>query len=169
MTGTERRKAALDRVASYVCKDRQQSYGDAEDNFAVIAAYWNVYLGTDKLDVNDKARLKPHDVAAMMALMKVARIHNSPWKLDNWDDLAGYAVCGSGIAQKMEEKVPNPDWKPAIADGAEAPDTRPRIVRNNNYGSIICDKCGYYSTYDLHIFNSLEKLKCAHCDNVIIK
>lgn len=97
-TGTERRRAALKRVEGYVCADRQNSYGDAEDNFAVIAAYWSTYSGVE---------FTPIDVAAMMALIKVARLKTSPTKLDNWDDLAGYAICGSGIAEKMNP-VANP-------------------------------------------------------------
>ena len=36
-TGTELRREALREVEGCVCKDRQNSYGDAESNFAVIA------------------------------------------------------------------------------------------------------------------------------------
>ena len=39
-----------------------------------------------------------HDVAAMMALLKVARIRHSPDKRDSWCDLAGYAACGFDVA-----------------------------------------------------------------------
>lgn len=101
MTGSEKRLAALQRIQGYVCKDRQQSYGDAEDNFRTIAEYWNIYLRGKSGITCDL--LKSADVAAMMALMKIARLHTSPEKLDNWDDLAGYAVCGAGIMDKGEK------------------------------------------------------------------
>jgi hypothetical protein len=93
-TGTELRRRALARVSSYVCKDRQATHGDAEDNFRQIAAYWALYKGTP---------FTPGDVAAMMALVKIARMATSPNHLDNWDDLAGYAICGAGIADKNNQ------------------------------------------------------------------
>lgn len=95
MNGTERRRAALKRVEGYVCAERQQAYGDAEDNFATIANYWNEHLAT-RLTVP----LSALDVAAMMVLTKIARLKSSPLKLDNWDDMAGYAVCGAGIVSR---------------------------------------------------------------------
>ena len=42
-TGTELRREALHQVESCVCQDRQNTYGDAEDNFADIAAIANEY------------------------------------------------------------------------------------------------------------------------------
>ena len=41
--------------------------------------------------------LEPHDVAAMLALLKIARIASGHAKADNWVDLAGYAACGGEI------------------------------------------------------------------------
>jgi hypothetical protein len=90
-SGTELRRAALKRVEGYVCKDRQATHGDAEDNFNTIARLWSAYKG---------AEFNALDVAAMMALVKVARMKTSPHHLDNWDDLAGYAICGAGIVEK---------------------------------------------------------------------
>ena len=37
------------------------------------------------------------DVAAMLALLKIARIASGHAKEDNWVDLAGYAACGGEI------------------------------------------------------------------------
>ncbi len=90
-SGTELRRAALKRVEGYVCKDRQATHGDAEDNFNTIAALWSAYFGE---------AFNALDVAAMMALVKVARMKTSPHHLDNWDDLAGYAICGAGLVEK---------------------------------------------------------------------
>lgn len=89
--GTERRRKILAEIEKCVCRDRQNSYGDAEDNFAKIARYWSEWKGVEFTEV---------DVAAMMVLMKLSRMKTSPFNLDNWIDAAGYAVCGGGIASK---------------------------------------------------------------------
>lgn len=79
----------LDTAKSYVMQDRQADYDTPENNFGRIAAMWAAYKGQP---------FNPHDVAVMMALVKVARIASSPGKADNWVDLAGYAACGGEIA-----------------------------------------------------------------------
>lgn len=66
--------------------DRDQQYGSPEDNFALIAKLWSDYL---------EVEIKPHDVAALMMLLKVARVRREPTKRDHWVDIAGYAACGS--------------------------------------------------------------------------
>lgn len=71
-----------------VCGDREQDYGSPESNFARIAALWSAYLSED---------IYPRDVAAMLALLKIARIASGHAKDDNWIDLAGYAACGGEI------------------------------------------------------------------------
>lgn len=107
-TPSQRRKAILAQVEQCVCADRQNSYGDAEDNFENIAVFWNVYL-QKKLDVHIQAE----DVAALMSLVKVARMIQSPVHMDNWIDLAGYATCGAGIiAGKVERHSSDEIAKP---------------------------------------------------------
>lgn len=71
-----------------VVGDREQDYGSPESNFARIAEFWTTYLG---YPVDAK------DVAAMLALLKIARIASGHAKADNWIDLAGYAACGGEI------------------------------------------------------------------------
>lgn len=71
--------------------DRNVQYGDPRADFRRTAAMWAAYLGTD---------VAPHDVAALMALLKVSRIRWSPSKLDSWTDLAGYAACGWDCAEE---------------------------------------------------------------------
>lgn len=92
MTGTEIRRAILKEVESCVCRDRQNSYGDAEDNFSDIARLANVLLER-KL----KEALSPEDVAVFSMCIKLARMKTSPEHDDNLIDLAGYATCGLGI------------------------------------------------------------------------
>ncbi len=78
--------------------NREEDYGRAEDNFGVIARLWNVYLSA-KADHLIDAK----DVAAMMALLKLARIASGHAKSDNWVDLAGYAACGGEIESSKED------------------------------------------------------------------
>lgn len=79
------RKECLDFATQIVSGERQKAYGSPEDNFRRISDLWSVYLGRP---------IEPHDVAAMMALMKIARLMNQPDHQDSWVDLAGYAACG---------------------------------------------------------------------------
>jgi hypothetical protein len=97
LTGTDLRRESLKEVEACVCKDRQNTYGDAEDNFAHIAAIASVVLA-DRL----KEPLTALDVAAFSAAIKLARIRSSPHHGDNWTDLAGYAVCGAGIVKRAK-------------------------------------------------------------------
>ena len=73
--------------------DREKQYGKAEDNFNTIANLWADYLSA-KVEPMD---IEPKDVAAMLALLKIARIATGHAKEDNWVDLAGYAACGGEI------------------------------------------------------------------------
>ena len=71
-----------------VCGNREQDYGSPEDSFGTISLFWTAYLGY---------AVTRTDVAAMMALLKIARISSGHAKADNWIDLAGYAACGGEI------------------------------------------------------------------------
>lgn len=83
------RAQTLDTAKEIVCKGRQGEYGGPERNFSEIARLWAGYLGRP---------VEPHDVAAMMILMKVARIKANPAHEDSWIDIAGYAACGNEVA-----------------------------------------------------------------------
>lgn len=77
-----------------VCGQRETDYGTPEDNFKTIAELWEAYLNkacTRGVNVCVEAK----DVAAMMALLKIARIAAGGGKADSWIDLAGYAACGA--------------------------------------------------------------------------
>ena len=80
-----------------VSGDREQDYGSPENNFLTIGNLWTIYLAASgKLT----ARITSKDVAAMLALLKIARIASGHAKADNWIDLAGYAACGGEIEAK---------------------------------------------------------------------
>jgi len=87
------RGSILDTAKEYVTKDRAADHGDMEDNFQRIAAYWNTHLGLISY-------IKDTDVAVMMTLLKVARIHSNTANADNWIDAAGYMACGGELAGK---------------------------------------------------------------------
>ena len=84
-----KREEILRTAEKCVMGEREQDYGSPEQNFKVIADMWNAYLRED--------RLAPKDVAAMLALLKIARIASGHAKADNWIDLAGYAACGGEL------------------------------------------------------------------------
>ena len=71
-----------------ICSDRESQYGAPEDSFGLIAELWTAYLGSETIQVG------PEDVAAMMTLLKIARIRNGVFK--GRVDPAGNGECGSG-------------------------------------------------------------------------
>lgn len=85
------RKDILERAASAVLQDRNDCYGRPEDSFGCIALMWTAYLRRQGLITDN---LDTIDVAAMMVLLKVARINPETPHIDNWVDIAGYAACG---------------------------------------------------------------------------
>ena len=91
------RKRVLKEAEKCVCGHREQDYGMPEDSFEMIGNLWTVYL-------DYATKIDAHDVAAMMALLKIARIAKSPDHMDSWCDLAGYASCGGEIAGKGEKE-----------------------------------------------------------------
>ena len=95
-----KRSEILDAARKCVCGEREKEYGSPENNFHTIALLWTVYL-RDRL----KADIRPEDVAAMLALLKIASIASGNAKEDNWIDLAGYAACGGEIETAREGKT----------------------------------------------------------------
>lgn len=90
------RAEILDKAKACVVGDREQDYGGPEQNFTRIAAMWNAYVREILFDAKD--------VAAMLALLKIARIASGNYKNDNWIDLAGYAACGGEIESEAARK-----------------------------------------------------------------
>lgn len=88
------REVILDAAQSCVCGKREQDYGSPEDSFSMIAAMWDAYLTARKPPISSR------DVAAMLALLKIARIATGGPHIDNWVDLAGYAACGGEIEDR---------------------------------------------------------------------
>lgn len=83
-----------------VSGDREQDYGSLENNFQTIANLWADYLQGCGVNIDF---LELYDVAAMLALLKIARIASGHAKEDNWIDLAGYAACGGELEAEASE------------------------------------------------------------------
>lgn len=108
--------------------------GSPEDNFAVIAALWTAYTGTD---------VTPKDVAMMMALLKIARAKAGS-KPDTYVDLAGYAACGAEISAREPPK-PGAERTPCAsgaAGGAEAGKTASCVKLQRMDGYYLVDVDG---------------------------
>lgn len=132
---TDRAAAVLRSALAVVTGARRQTYGTPEDNFGVIAKLWTCYLNERRKRSDDitrailrwqdehpadedgplnlrafmsrgNIRLDGIDVAILMALMKIARLIESPNHMDSWVDLAGYAACGARCAGA--EGLPDP-------------------------------------------------------------
>ena len=88
------REEILREALRCVTGEREQQYGSPEDSFEVIADFWMVYLTNRCVGGNADVCVSVEDVAAMMALLKIARICTGKYKGDSWVDLAGYAACG---------------------------------------------------------------------------
>lgn len=99
------RAEILDAAKVCVCGQRENDYGSPENNFETIGLLWGVYLRAAHprlqmvFGVNG---ISAKDVAAMMGLLKIARVAtgNTP---DSFVDLAGYAALGGEIATKHIE------------------------------------------------------------------
>lgn len=92
-----KRKEVLEQALKCVCGDREQDYGSPENNFDTIARMWAAYLRALPVDKDGSRVVMGKDVAAMLALLKIARIASGHAKADNWIDLAGYAACGGEL------------------------------------------------------------------------
>ena len=124
MTRSEILKAA----ERCVCTDRNQQYGEPEDNFRTISMLWSVYLCARGME----HPLSAADVGAMMALFKLGRIATGGDKADNFIDLAGYAACAGEISTERERTSKDVKVSAGDKDGAEREKTAVpanRIVR----------------------------------------
>lgn len=85
------------KAADLVGGDRAATHGDKVQNHDNIAALWNAYLQGHLV-----VALTAHDVALMMALLKIARTKTGRFNPDDYVDLAGYAGCAAEIRERTE-------------------------------------------------------------------
>ena len=72
-----------------VLAERQEDYGNAEDNFATIGRIWGALL--------DRSDIPSYQVALMMDALKSVRCFNNPKHEDSWIDKLGYIHLGKEI------------------------------------------------------------------------
>lgn len=94
------RQTILDEAARCVNTDRNTQYGEPEDNFKIIAKFWEAYIQERCASESANISITSADVAAMMVLFKVSRVAGGQAKADNWIDIAGYAACGGEVQEK---------------------------------------------------------------------
>ena len=81
----------LKKASSYVGDSREKEYGNKLKNHDNIAKLWSAYK-----EIEFTAR----DVAVMMALLKIARIHSNPTAPPPPPDACGYMACGGEVVSK---------------------------------------------------------------------
>jgi hypothetical protein len=78
----------LKKSQNLVDGDRHTDYGDKTENHKNIAKLWSAYLDT-KVDA--------HDVAIMMALLKIARTKLGAVSKDTYIDMSAYSAIAGEI------------------------------------------------------------------------
>ena len=86
-------KECLSQAITLSANDRQKDYGDKTNNHNNIARLWSAYL-----DI----KIEAHDVAIMMALLKMARTKLGAVSKDTYIDMAAYSAIAGEI--KFKEK-----------------------------------------------------------------
>ena len=81
-----------------VSVDRAATYGEARPNFTNVANLWQAYI-----DAKDGKCLQPEDVAAMMALFKIARMVANPRHGDNSVDACGYLALAGELSTQVDK------------------------------------------------------------------
>ena len=91
MTKEEILKKAKDLISG----DRNETHGDAFQNHAEIAEFWNIFLDGK---LRPMANITAADVAIMMILLKISRTNQGEkFNLDNFVDMAGYSAIAGEI------------------------------------------------------------------------
>lgn len=152
------RSEILDAAQECVCGQREQDYGSPERSFECIAAMWSAYLNHV---------IEPKDVAAMMALLKIARISTGHGKTDNWVDLAGYAACGGEIESAVSNRSPSEkQQEPQMITMRELVHKQyPHRVGKRNEGGVLgCpEHYGLKNNHRYDICHSDDYKKCYKC------
>lgn len=87
------------KAAHLISGGRAETHGDFRTNHANIGALWTAYLNA-RFSKAHCITLNPHDVACMMALLKIARTMTGSHNPDDYVDACGYAAIAGGIAEQ---------------------------------------------------------------------
>jgi hypothetical protein len=89
----KKRELVTEAAHRAVARDRNAHYGEPADDFRCTAGLWQAYL--DRIvQTRGELRIETWDIAAMISLVKISRLAESPTSMDHWVDIAGYAACG---------------------------------------------------------------------------
>ena len=95
------RQVLLAEALQITSHDRNSAYGEPEDNFENIAAYWRSYCQQRFKVALD---ITAQDVAHFMILMKVARVATNAQHRDSLVDIAGYAACAADCQEATVQR-----------------------------------------------------------------
>jgi hypothetical protein len=96
---SDAKRELADEAVGLIGGDRAKDYGDAQENFARIARFWDAYFKGTGRNIDVTAA----DVAPLMRFVKEARLCTSPGHRDSHVDLIGYTLLGAeinGVAKK---------------------------------------------------------------------
>ena len=85
-----------EKIQKKIIKDRQEEYGDYEENFALLAELFSIVL-FDKIRV----ALTPQDVGHIMMALKLYRC-TKKYKADSYDDLSIYCKMTKQVRQNKK-------------------------------------------------------------------
>lgn len=115
------RSDVLNRADEVVNGERQDQYGNPEDNFSVIAEFFETYIKNKCVFQDEDGSLNceigARDIANLMILFKVGRLTTGAGSEDTYIDIAGYAACGGAMFNEEDcgETTTNADvdddWK----------------------------------------------------------
>ena len=88
-------KEFLTEATKLIGGDRQRDYGDKVVNHNNIARLWSAYLDMP---------IRAHDVAILMALLKIARTKLGAVSKDTYTDMSAYSAIAGEIKFKYKEK-----------------------------------------------------------------
>tara|TARA_A100001391_G_scaffold204510_1_gene200456 strand:- start:446 stop:715 length:270 start_codon:yes stop_codon:yes gene_type:complete len=83
----------LNQASVLVQGQREKDYGDKTENHNNIARLWSAYL---------EVKIEAHDVALMMALLKMARTKLGEVSKDTYIDMSAYSAIAGEIKFKED-------------------------------------------------------------------
>ena len=101
---TARAEKLLAEAAVLIAGDRQKDYGPPSENFALVSRLWNLWLHARGRAATSPVTflLTAADVAAMMMLLKIARLARTPDHHDSMTDIAAYAALMKEVGGSVE-------------------------------------------------------------------
>ena len=106
MTPIEKREDLLRQAIDIVCSDRNNQYGEPEDNFSIIGELWGAYLTARCASTGVTVKIGAQEAADMLILFKVARSATATTpKMDTYVDIAGYAACAGAFINEADEEA----------------------------------------------------------------